>query len=289
MINFVHATGYLRFLNEPEEFARQHNIRDRALVRYLLARNEAIRIWIRERADVARRARDVLAQWKAATRADSLRGVADWYREKLGPKEPLADPRGLQADIQSLAGAGTRGASMRVLEDAFMLQELLILRGQDPVRDFARLRPLLRDWAKPEYAEIRPGTMRYIRTVPPLRLAKFFPDVSERQLKTLVRRADRIAFRLSSDSKRLTRLERRAMRLVAGIGPLQQLQQLHDRALVCRLCERVFIRQRGKPAQRYCPTCRRRWSKEQLWYKSGGKDDRKRWHAERRKEEHNEH
>lgn len=244
-------------------------------MRYLLARNEAMRVQIHTRADIARRASKILDEWKTKTRAESLRDVADFYEDKVGPAEPLADPARLRAFIQELAASGTSGARTRVFVDAYMLQELLILLDRDPVKDFARLRPLLRDWAKA-------GT-----NAPQMRLAHFFPDESKHQLKKLVRRAENLADRFLSDTKRLERLERSAMRVVAGIGPLQQqLQRLHNRALVCRLCERVFIRQQGKPAQQYCPTCRRRWSKEQLWYKAGGKEKRRKWHTEKRERRH---
>ena len=61
---------YLLLLNDPVTFAQRRGIRGKAFVRYLRARAEAIKVGIRDRVEIASRARKLLDEWQA--RLDEL-------------------------------------------------------------------------------------------------------------------------------------------------------------------------------------------------------------------------
>lgn len=69
----------------------------------------------------------------------------------------------------------------------------------------------------------------------------------------------------------LRRLETRALPKLHRVLPQEAMQRLRGRLLVCASCDRVILRAPGKSAQKFCPRCRKRWSKQQLWYKTRGK------------------
>lgn len=54
----------------------------------------------------------------------------------------------------------------------------------------------------------------------------------------------------------------------SGISSLvpNPLEILRARPVVCRRCEKVFVRPLAATAQKYCPTCQRRYTRQQRWW-----------------------
>lgn len=64
----------------------------------------------------------------------------------------------------------------------------------------------------------------------------------------------------------LKRLEKRMLAKLASILP--STYALEHQIILCALCERAFYHPaaKGRPPK-FCPTCRRRWTRRQLWYR----------------------
>jgi hypothetical protein len=270
----------LLFLNDSTRFAHRHGITDRTFLHYLRARGEAWRVEIRNHAETDRFKRRILRQWKERTESTTFQDLARDFKENV-----IQDDNLFQAFMQDVARAkATMEPPLRMLLNALILQEFLNLLGHDP-DDFDRFRPLLQDWEKSGAL----GAYLYA----PRTVARFFPEQRPERLEKLVSPALEAvlsAWGLREDAEGLNTegLKRSEQRLKDILGPSEQVKPLLNRALVCRLCERIFFRQRGKRAQQYCPACRRRWSKQELWYKSGGREKIKQWRVDTRGRQMNE-
>lgn len=82
------------------------------------------------------------------------------------------------------------------------------------------------------------------------------------------------------------RLKRRAIRVLSRLFRSdRQLATVGRRLRLCRLCDRLFIPAVDKKAQQYCDTCKAQWeTKQQRWYRSGGKEKMRQWRAKRKRE-----
>jgi hypothetical protein len=80
----------------------------------------------------------------------------------------------------------------------------------------------------------------------------------------------------------LRRLEQRVNPMLHRVLPQEAMNSLRGRMLICPSCDRVFLRDFKKRAQKFCTQCRSRFSKGKLWYRTRGKD----WFKKRRAENH---
>lgn len=66
----------------------------------------------------------------------------------------------------------------------------------------------------------------------------------------------------------LKKLDRRVEAKLASILPADSSYALQRQVILCALCRRAFYHPaaKGRPPK-FCPTCRRRWTRRQLWYR----------------------
>lgn len=141
-------------------------------------------------------------------------------------------------------------------------------------REFAlHTRNLLRQLSEepPEFIEEANRSLREERRL--LKNAASFLATAGPQLAILAKNIRRFAgqFPKGTTVGDLRRLGTRALAKLHHVLPHEAMQRFRGRLLVCASCNRVFLRTPGKSAQKYCPRCRKRWSKQQLWYKTRGK------------------
>jgi hypothetical protein len=75
----------------------------------------------------------------------------------------------------------------------------------------------------------------------------------------------------------LRRIARRADKVLKRIRPSASVR---SRVSLCPLCDKAFLRPRRAPAQKFCPACRRRYTRQQRWWRVTGKT---RYQAEKKK------
>jgi hypothetical protein len=59
-----------------------------------------------------------------------------------------------------------------------------------------------------------------------------------------------------------------------AVLPREARLRVIGRLFICKLCNKAAVRSSSAPAQRYCPRCRRQWTKQQRWYAVGGRQYR---------------
>ncbi len=243
-------------LNNPEEFACQAGIRNRGVVQYLRVLSAVVRREVGARAEVRREARTLFRNLRKIPSAGEWVSGVGW--DSSGTWVSEGEPISFREEQRRLNKVALSLAHTHVgLEASDIRDEIMGWKPHLTPKQHAREEALSRRMLDPK-------------------LTAKERDRIDRQIRRIYK-SDEI-------EEQWTHLTRRALKVLRRLFPsADHTKEISTHLRLCRLCNRFFVPARMKRAQQYCDTCRAQWkTKQERWYRSGGKEKLRQWRAERK-------